>query len=147
MAYQLLWVILCQILYIYIYTYIYIYIYISSCYTVSMDFSDSLAIHLYHPLLLTGLLDFILCPYRVVGDKVLLVDQHLHVHMKGSIGEHHLWDRPYFSRSILYVLFFLFGWFKRWEVGGVQLLFCRMLLPGFVAFLAFLCSPRLAFSL
>ena len=30
--------------------------------------------------------------------------------MNRSIGEHHLWVCPYFSSSILYVLFILFGW-------------------------------------
>ena len=43
--------------------------------------------HSSHP---TGLLNYILCPYRAIIDNFLLVGQHLHVHVKGSIGEHHM---------------------------------------------------------
>ena len=35
-------------------------------------------------------LDCILCPYTAVVDKFLLVSQHLHVHVKGSIGKRYL---------------------------------------------------------
>ena len=55
----------------------------SSCHTASMDFHDSL----YHQLLLAGLLDHILCPYRDIVDKFLLVSQHWHeaVHRRMSL--------------------------------------------------------------
>ena len=55
----------------------------------SMDFPDSHTIHPYHPSVLAGLLDYILCLYRAVVD-MFLVDQHMHVHVKGSIKEHYL---------------------------------------------------------
>ena len=55
----------------------------------------SLAICLYNPLLLAGLLDYILCPYRTAVDKFLLARQHRHVRVKGSI-EKESWDRPSF---------------------------------------------------
>ena len=71
----------------------------------------SLAICSYHPSLPAGLLDYILCPYRVVADKFLLVCQHLHVCVKGSIEEHCLWVCPYFSSSVPHVSFILFGLF------------------------------------
>ena len=38
----------------------------------------------------------LLCPYRAVVDQ-FLVDQYLHVSMKGSIGGRRLWVRLYFS--------------------------------------------------
>ena len=62
------------------------YYYDCSC-TTSTDFPDSLAIHLYNSLLPAGPLDYILCQYRAVVDKLLLVNQHLHVDTKGFIGE------------------------------------------------------------
>ena len=66
----------------------------------------SCAIHLNYPSFPKGLLDYIWCPYRVV-DKFLLVHQHLHVRVKGSIGECHLWVPLYFSSSVPNVLFVL----------------------------------------
>ena len=39
-----------------------------------------------------------------VVNKFLLVGQHLHVCVKGSLGECHLWVRPYSSSSIAHVL-------------------------------------------
>ena len=69
-----------------------------------------------HPSLPAGLLDYIICPYRSVADKFQLVVQHLHVRVKGSIGERYIWVRPYFSTGVLHVLFVLFEWFYRWEV-------------------------------
>ena len=66
----------------------------------------SLAILFYYPSLAADLLDYILCLYRVVVEKFLLVGQYLHVHVKGSIR-----DRLYFSFSLLNVLFVLFGCF------------------------------------
>ena len=64
----------------------------------------------FYPLLLTGLLEKILYPYRAVVDKFLLVVQHLQVHVKGSIRECRFWIRAYSSNSVPYVLFVLFGW-------------------------------------
>ena len=46
-----------------------------------------LIICFYHPLPLGGLQDYILCLYRAIIDKFLLVSQHIHIHEKGSIGE------------------------------------------------------------
>ena len=76
------------------------------------------AICLYHPYVPAGLLDYILCLYRAVVDKFLLVVQYSHIRVKRSIGERRLWVRRYYSSSVLHVLFILFGWFQRWEVGG-----------------------------
>ena len=44
----------------------------------------------YPPSLPAGLGDYTPCPYRAVVDKFLLVGQHLHVHVKGSIRKRHL---------------------------------------------------------
>ena len=72
------------------------YMYISSsssCPVVSTDFPDSLSfslslnICLYHPSLLAGPLDYIPYPNRAVVERFLLVIQHLHVRVEGSIGE------------------------------------------------------------
>ena len=60
----------------------------------------SFAICHYHPSLLEGPLNYILCPYRAVVDKFLSVFQHLHVNVKGSIGERHIWFCFYFSSSV-----------------------------------------------
>ena len=65
----------------------------------------------YHPSIQADPPDYVLCPYTAVIDKFLLVGHHLHVHVKGSIGERHLWVRPYFSSDDPHVLFVLFGWF------------------------------------
>ena len=65
----------------------------------------SFAICLYHPSLQEGLLDYILCPYRVDVDKIKLVVQHLHVRGKKSIGERRSCVRSYFSSIVLFVLF------------------------------------------
>ena len=89
-----------------------IYILSSSlCHTASMDFPDSLSPFVYLPLLPIGLQDYIRYPYRAVVDKFLLVGQHLHVCVKGSIGEYRLWVWPYFASSVPHVLFVLFWWF------------------------------------
>ena len=50
----------------------------------------SLTLSLSHPSLLAGLLDQILCPYKVFVDKYSLISQHLHICVKGSKGERHL---------------------------------------------------------
>ena len=77
-----------------------------------------LSIGPYHPSLLASLPNYILCPYRAVIDRSLLVGQHWHDHLKKSIEEHHLWVRPCSSSSVPHVLFILLGWFYRWEVSG-----------------------------
>ena len=71
----------------------------------------SLSIHLYHSLLQAGLLDDILCLHKGVVGKFLLVDQNWHVHVKGSIGEHHILVCPCFFSSVPHILLVLFGWF------------------------------------
>ena len=77
--------------------YITIYIIIiMSCFKYRLSW-PSLAIRLSHPLLPASPLENILCPYRTVVDKFLLVVKHLHVCVKGSIGERRLWVHPYFS--------------------------------------------------
>ena len=63
------------------------HLYISSCRAASTDFIDSLGIRLYHPSLPTCPLDYIVCPYRAVIDRLRLVVQHFLVRMKGSTGE------------------------------------------------------------
>ena len=77
----------------------------------------SLVIRLYYQSLPAGLPDYISCPCIAVVDK-FLVGQHLHVSVKGSIRECHYWVYPYIFCSILQVLFIVFRWFLRWEVGG-----------------------------
>ena len=78
-------------------THTHIYIYISStfraAYTdftpppLSLSLSLSLFCHpSYNLLLLTGLPSYILCRYRAIVDKFLLVVLHLRVRVKGSIG-------------------------------------------------------------
>ena len=91
----------------------------SACRTICTDFPNplSLAICLYHPSLPVGLLDYILCPYIAIVDG-FLVGQHMHVRLKASLWERHLWVRTYLCSSVPHVLFVLFRWFKRWEEGG-----------------------------
>ena len=99
-----------------LYIYIYIYIYISSSNTASMDsppLSLSLTIRPYRPSLSAGLPDYILCLYRAVVGRFLLVGQHWHVHVKRSIREYHSRVRPCFSSSVLHALFVLFRWFYK----------------------------------
>ena len=71
----------------------------------------TLSIRLYHSSLLAGLLDNILSPYRTVVDEFLLIGQHLHVPVKGYLGERHLWVRLCFFFSVPHVLLVLFEWF------------------------------------
>ena len=65
--------------------------------------SLTLLLFVYHSSLPVGLLYYIPCPHWTVIDKFSLVDQHLHVCMKGSI-KHCLWIRPYFSSSVRHIL-------------------------------------------
>ena len=78
----------------------------------------SLTIHLYHPSLPVGLLDYIPCPYRAVVDKCLLINKHLYVRVKGSIGEYRLCVHPYFSNSVPHVLFIVHLVWTVLEMGG-----------------------------
>ena len=64
-----------------------LYISLSSGWAASADFPYSLTIHRYHPSLPAGLPDYILYPYRTTVGRFLLVSQHWHVHVKGSIRE------------------------------------------------------------
>ena len=54
---------------------------------------------------------------RAVVDSFYPDVQHLFFRVKGSTGKRRLWAHPYFSSSILHVLFIWFKWFYRWEVG------------------------------
>ena len=92
------------------YTYIYIYIK-SRCKHGFPLFSFSI-----RPSLLPGLLTCILCLRRAVIGKFLLGDQHWHVHVKGSMGECHLWVLSCFFSSVPHVLFVLLGWFLTWYI-------------------------------
>ena len=56
-------------IYIYIYTHTFIYIIIILCHWHGFLWLSSLAIRLYHPLLLAGLLGYILCSHRAAVDK------------------------------------------------------------------------------
>ena len=51
----------------------------------------------------------ILCPYKAFVDRLSLVVQHLHAHVKGSVGECRLCARFYFSRNVQNILSILFG--------------------------------------
>ena len=79
----------------------------------------SIIIWLYRPSHLAGPLGCILCPYRAVVNRFSLVNHHLLVRVKGSTKERRLWVCPYSSYSVLHILFVWFGWFQRWEVGGL----------------------------
>ena len=78
--------------------------------TLFLSLSLSLVIRLYHLSLPAGLLDYTQCPYRTVVGKFLLVSQHLHLRVKRSIGEHHLWVHPYFSSSLIWMVLEMGGW-------------------------------------
>ena len=88
------------------------------------------------------LLVYVQCPYWPVVDKFLLDSQNVRV--KGSIGELHLLVCPYFSRSVSLSCSSYLDGFRDWRLVAVQLLFCRMLLLGFVEFL---CNSHLDFFL
>ena len=87
------WPILLLLIYIYIHLYIYTFLFLLYTYI--------FIYFLYHTSLLTGLLDYILCPYRAVVGKFLWVGQHWYVSVKESKGQRHLWVRPCFSGSVL----------------------------------------------
>ena len=85
----------------------------SSTRAYSMDFPDSLSpsVSIIHCSWQVFQITF--CLHRADVNKLLLVDQYWHDHESESIGEHHLWVCPFFSSNVLYVLFFLLGWFLR----------------------------------
>ena len=79
-----------------------------------------LTIRFYHPSFPAGPLDYIPSPYRAVVDKFLLVSQDLHVSVKESIRERHLWVSPYFSSNVPHVRL---TWIV-FEVGDSRLYSC-----------------------
>ena len=89
-----------------------------------MAFPDSFPLPLSRHLFQTGLQEYIQCPHRAVVDKFLLVDQHLHVPVKGSIEEPCFWVSRYFSSSVLHVLFVFLEGFRVGRQVYVQPLFC-----------------------
>ena len=78
--------------------------------------SLSLSLCPYHPSLPASPLNYIQCPHRCDVNKFFLVGQHWHVYLLGPIEERYLWVCPFFSTSVLHVLFVLFGCF--FEMGG-----------------------------
>ena len=96
----------------------------------------SLAIHPYHPL------------HRADIFKFSQVGHHWCIHVLESIEEHCWWVHSYFSSSAPHILFLLFGWFVRWEVGGrTEATFSGISRFRSRQHTAFLCSSHLAFSL
>ena len=71
----------------------------------SLTLSLSLSFDIYHPSLSAGFPGYVLCSYRAAVDKFWLVVLHLHVRVKGSIGERRLWDRACSSSNVPHVLF------------------------------------------
>ena len=65
----------------------------------------SLATPPYRSSLLAGLQGYTPYPHRAAVCRFELVTLLLLGHVKGSIGVHHLWDRPYLSSSVLHVWF------------------------------------------
>ena len=63
------------------------------------------ATNLYRPSLPAGIRGYILYQYRAVVDRFYRVSQLLIVRVKGFTGVHRLWVPPYFSKSLLHVLF------------------------------------------
>ena len=94
-------------IYIYIYMYIYIYIYIIII--IIMLYHQhgypwpSFATPPYRSSLLVGPQGYIPYPQRAAVCRFELVILLLLSHMRGSIGEHHLWAHPCFSSSVLHV--------------------------------------------
>ena len=72
----------------------------------------SLATSPYRTLHLAGPQGYTLYPYWGAVCRFKLVALLLLGHVKGSIGVHHLWARPYFSSCILHVWFNEFYFFK-----------------------------------
>ena len=106
-----------------------IYIYIYNCQATSTDYSDCLSlfvsiIHRFN----------IQCLYRAVVDWFKLFVQHLHVRVKGSIGEPSLMSSFLFLQQCPACLVRL-SWMLL-EMGGrwPYSCFCWVLLPGFVQY-------------
>ena len=59
----------------------------------------------YHSLLSAGPQGYVPYPHRAAVCRFELVALLLLGHVKGSIGVHHLWARPYFFSSVLHVWF------------------------------------------
>ena len=59
----------------------------------------------YHSSLPVGLQGYTLYPHRAAVCRFELATLLFYSHVKGSIGVHHLWTHPYFSSSVLHVLF------------------------------------------
>ena len=80
----------------------------------------SLATSPYRSLLLAGPQDYIPYFHRTAVGRFELVALILLGHVRGPIGEHHLWASPCFSRSVLHV-WLLYSIFKaplkRWTIG------------------------------
>ena len=73
-------------------------------------------------------------PHRAAVCRFELVALLLVGHVKGSIGVHHLWARPYFSSSVLHVWFIWLGYFSWWVVGGRTAAALWVLPPGLVQY-------------
>ena len=91
---------------------IYIYIYIIKLHWQHGVPWLSLDIHPYHPSLLVGLLDHILCPHRADVSFCWLANSHT---SRTSIRKHHF--HLFFSSSAPHVLFLLLEWLVWREVG------------------------------
>ena len=63
-----------------------------SCLLSQIYLTLSVSICPYHPLLLAGLPNYILCPNGAIENNFLLVCENIHVHVKGSKGYHCLCD-------------------------------------------------------
>ena len=81
---------------------------------ISLTLSLSSFVSIIH---LTDFPDYILCLYTDVVDKFLLVVQHLHVHVNGSIGKCRLWVCLYTSSSVCSTCLVHLTW-KVLERGG-----------------------------
>ena len=73
----------------------------------------SLGIYPYHPLLPTGLLDDILCLYKAVLGKFLLVSQHWHVHVRMSLLSSSLLLQQY-PACLVHLIWMVFKMGGRW---------------------------------
>ena len=73
----------------------------------------SLATPPYRSSLLAGPQGYIPYPLRAAVCRFELVPLVLLGHVRGSIGEHHLWARPFFSSSVLYVLFVVLCFYSK----------------------------------
>ena len=86
----------------------------------------------YRSSLLAGALGYILYSHRAAIFRFELVALFFLGHVKGPIGEHHLWARPCFSSSVLHVLVRLTWIVFVMEVGGRTAAVLGVLPPGLV---------------